>query len=277
MKQAAVAEKALNSKREWALLHVAFILTKKALFLFYYIKKHSHIARHTEYVTLMERATNIITTKRLDEHVLKWMKLTPEASAAAGVTRDDEFHWIEVVLMASFTHDEIAANMEACLEFHATVSLRMATHLQLTAKNIERTPWLAAGLLSKDTTRVKVVANELVAHLARVRPDACSKFEAAFKADDTLMRELADLADWPRPTLVWRSNGHFATLFRFLAVRFLSAPDSVLDCEGVHAKWKWIEIMRRGISFKCMNAILKVQEYIRAFGGSLDTTTFALA
>jgi hypothetical protein len=46
----------------------------------------------------------------------------------------------------------------------------------------------------------------------------------------------------------------------------LSAPDSVLDQEGIHAKWKWFEQGRRALKFKALNAVMKVREYIQAFG-----------
>ena len=40
----------------------------------------------------------------------------------------------------------------------------------------------------------------------------------------------------------------------------------MLDCEGVHAKWHWIDLMKRGVSFNVLNAILKIQDYLRSHG-----------
>ena len=48
-----------------------------------------------------------------------------------------------------------------------------------------------------------------------------------------------------------------------MATRFLCCPDSVLDSESVHALWKWIEGSKRGLSFKVLNALLKLQVYLR--------------
>ena len=44
--------------------------------------------------------------------------------------------------------------------------------------------------------------------------------------------------------------------------RFLSNPDSVLRCEGMHARWKWIETGRAALKFKMLNAILKLQSWL---------------
>ena len=79
--------------------------------------------------------------------------------------------------------------------------------------------------------------------------------------------QLERFADRATPVVVWRSNGEFAELFIFLATRFLSAPDSVLLCEGVHSQWKWIEGSARGMKYKLLNAVLKITGYMHTNGG----------
>jgi hypothetical protein len=52
----------------------------------------------------------------------------------------------------------------------------------------------------------------------------------------------------------------------FLGDRFLGNPDHVLFNEGVHARWKWLAIQKRGAKFKLINAMLKIQDFTEAFG-----------
>jgi hypothetical protein len=85
-------------------------------------------------------------------------------------------------------------------------------------------------------------------------------------ADATLMSQLNAFCDMEVPCLLWKNHGAFSTLYIFMAVRFLSQPDSVLDCEGTHARWKWIETFKRAVSFRMLNALLKLQTFISQFG-----------
>ena len=80
------------------------------------------------------------------------------------------------------------------------------------------------------------------------------------------MNQLGNFADSEPPQLLWRNNGQYRDLFIFMASRFLSAPDHVLDAEGTHAMWKWLETVKRGITFRTLNAVLRLQSYLRANG-----------
>jgi hypothetical protein len=60
-------------------------------------------------------------------------------------------------------------------------------------------------------------------------------------------------------------RGRTKYLFKFLADRFVGAPDSVGDSESIHAVWKRVEETRRGVKFKLMNALLKLRSYVREY------------
>ena len=68
-----------------------------------------------------------------------------------------------------------------------------------------------------------------------------------------------------RPCVVWGCNGYFAYIFYFLGARFLSAPDHVLECEAIHARWKWWTMNRRRLKLKSLNAYCKIHDYILQF------------
>ena len=80
------------------------------------------------------------------------------------------------------------------------------------------------------------------------------------------MDQLGLFCDHEPPVLLHKGNGAFADLFKFMCMRFLCCPDSVLDSESVHALWKWIEETKRGLSFKVLNALLKLQVYLGDYG-----------
>ena len=123
-------------------------------------------------------------------------------------------------------------------------------------------------MLSKDPVVAQAGANEFRRHLLKLREGQQSSYEAAFLNDEVKMLQLEQFASVHPPSLLWRNKGAYSELFHFLAVRFLGAPDSVLECEGIHAKWKWIEHGRRGMKFKLLNAILKLMTYMHLNGGT---------
>ena len=128
-------------------------------------------------------------------------------------------------------------------------------------------------LLSKDPLIAKEAANLLRDHLVTLRPGQATPYEQHLINDERLMREISLIADDPTPACIWRKRGRTAYLFRFLAVRFLGAPDSVGGCESIHAQWQWLECNRRNLKLPLMNALLSLRNYIRTFGElpSLDS------
>ncbi len=121
-------------------------------------------------------------------------------------------------------------------------------------------------LLSKDPYIAKEAANLLLDRLVTLRPGQATPFEAAMLADDRLMRDISTIANDPSPACIWRKRGRTAHLFRFLASRFIGAPDSVGACESIHAQWKWLEINRHNIKFKLLNALLRLRTYVTSYG-----------
>ncbi len=75
------------------------------------------------------------------------------------------------------------------------------------------------------------------------------------------MRQLHELAGDSDPQCIWRKDGSAAELFMFLADRCCGAPDHVLDCESQHAQWKTLELGRKGLTFKVLNALLKLRNF----------------
>ena len=97
--------------------------------------------------------------------------------------------------------------------------------------------------------------------------DKCTKFEKAFCADDELQWCLHDFADHQPRSVLWGEQARWKKLYICCAVRFLGNPDSVLDCEGCHAKWQWMMNTKRGIKFKMINSLLKLSSEIITTGG----------
>ena len=94
---------------------------------------------------------------------------------------------------------------------------------------------MCADMLAKDGFVAHAGASSYLDHLARTRSANYNEFDRAFAADNCLMTQAAEFADTPTDTLLWHMDGKFSYLFKWLADRYLAQPDSVLDCEGVHA------------------------------------------
>jgi len=151
----------------------------------------------------------------------------------------------------------------AILEVHKLLSLRMASHLQLTFENIIRWSWLLAGTLSSKAEEAREKAREALRTLFPTPP---SEFASWFKSNETLMRELQLFSDEEPPVLLWHGSGKYKELFTFVAARFCSSPDHVLDSEGIHAQWKWIETSKRAVKLKSLNAVLRLASYVHFHG-----------
>ena len=271
LKQAAVGLATLTSLQDCANRYILHVMIEKSLYLYYYIKEKRYIAEHDDFQELMARASGILTSLKLDDKTMAILGVTPADVASVGLGANVTMNWVEFAInlniLPHHPHQTVDALIPGCIHLHEKMSIRMATHLSLTVRNIESTTWLAAKLLSRDPEKAKSGGRALRDHLARLRPGGMTPFERHVANDPTLMQELADFVDYPSPILLWHCNGKFANLFRFLAVRHLCVPDSVLDEEGIHAKWKWLELMKRSMKFKFLNASLKLQDYLHRFGG----------
>ena len=141
---AKLAVKSLCDPRRCALRRIAGILLNKGLYLFHFTEKRQHVAIHDALSTLFERAAQIISDLRIDSHVLDWLGLKEEDLATLNVTAEESWVKLAVRMEDSCNSADQDEMMPHCQEFHTKVSMKMRTHLSLTAKNIERTTWLAA-------------------------------------------------------------------------------------------------------------------------------------
>ena len=54
----------------------------------------------------------------------------------------------------------------------------------------------------------------------------------------------------------------YLILFKFLAPRFLLAPDHVLDAERIHARWQWLCSLKRAMKLQTLNATLRLMHHL---------------
>jgi hypothetical protein len=92
-------------------------------------------------------------------------------------------------------------------------------------------------------------------------------------SQESLWQNLMDFSQEDPPVLLWTGHGKYERLFRFLAPRFLLAPDHVLDAERIHARWQWACTLRRAMKLQTLNATLRVMHYLehnQSFPSSQD-------
>ena len=237
-------------------------LLEKALFLFRWGKLHGHISKTTSLADLVDRCMNTITSLAVDDHFLKAFGL----NGADIVTMDMVGRtWVEVLIYNAVADDTLRAQCQVdMLEYHRRISTRMSTHLQLTMANIARFAWMLGGVLDSDPTKAQQCAR--LAHQDLLTKTATSPVAVAFASDSDLMAELARFGSCDPPVQVWKGGGAFRNLVYYLIPRFLANPDHVLDCEGVHARWQWLEAGKRNVKLKSLNSVLKLGSWITACG-----------
>jgi hypothetical protein len=272
--QAKVAGESFVHSDHRHLRRVCQVLVEKGLYLFYFIKKHGHIAQGSNFSDVIRKASIIITSLKADAQFFKSFYATREQVIATGISEAQmgSMTWVELVLLmdTNLSSDELDRILPIAMDLHTRVSMRMATHLRLTADNMNRAPWMSARIIATDPICAVSGANEFFNHLVRLAPHQMKPYEKAFHSDETLMAQLELFKNQPgephRWVCVWQGNGKYAALFLFLVVRFGGAPDSVLPCEGVHARWKWLCGLKRHLKFPCLNAILKIFEHLDYYG-----------
>ena len=92
-----------------------------------------------------------------------------------------------------------------------------------------------------------------------------TSFEKAF-VEDGRLDLLASFADRAVRVVLWRGEGRYAELYRWLAVRSLGNVDNVLECESVHAQWQWIETVAHSINLNQLNAVLLLRSWLQHHG-----------
>ena len=230
----------------------------RCMFLLYWTAKNSKIAGKTSWDLLLEKGC----------HAILDLEITPEVLQRLGTTEDEVLEprpatWVELtVLLVVGDRDLVVERLAEALDFHRSVSDQAAAHLKLVGQNTFRTPWLTAKLLASDSDIAQEAAKALVRQLVTTRPSNRTQFEKHLLETPCLWKDLEDFSQAEPPTLLWRNNGQFETLFRFLAPRFLLCPDHVLDAERIHARWQWACTIKRGIKMHTLNACLRLTHYL---------------
>ena len=238
---------------------------ERCMFLMYHNSKHPNLALEDTWDGMSKKFTEHILDMALTDEVLKRFKTTQENLDALGWLPNS---WIDlVVLMVMGDTTLVEGQLSEAFAYHKVITDKAASHLALVASNIMRTSWLAAGILSKDALQAQTGASQLVRHLATTPPALRSAFEDYMFSTTSLWQNLVDFANAKPPQRVWQGRGHFVELFKFLASRFLTAPDNVLDCERMHGRWQWQCEIKRALKMHTLNATLKLSRYLELNGG----------
>ena len=121
---------------------------------------------------------------------------------------------------------------------------------------------MAAKLLPQDRNLARGAASALARHLATTRPGNRTSFEEHLVTQEDLWKSLLEFSEAEPAVLLWHGNGRFERLFKFLAPRFLLAPDHVLDAERIHARWQWSCRTKRALKIQTMNASLRLTHHL---------------
>ena len=205
-------------------------ILERCMYLHYWTGKHVSIASKSSWDELLQRATQIILDQEITPHVLRRFPIGEEVPKT----------WVELAILQAVGEQDLAGDyLQEALDFHRTVSSEAAAHLNLLGDNTYRTPWTAAKLLSTDPARAKGAASVLAKHLAKTRPGNRTLFEEHLLRREDLWKNLEEFSQADPAVLLWHDHGKYESLFKFLAPRFLLAPDHVLDAERIHARWQW--------------------------------------
>ena len=235
-------------------------LLEKCLFLLYYNQKHPSVAESTSWEELMQKGVSEILNLDITPQVLSRFHTSEEALAEI---EERPTTWVALaVFQIVGSVDLVGERLQDALDFHRSVSDQAAAHLNLLFDNTFRTPWLAAKLLSKDKTIAQSAAVSLVRHLVTTRPANRTSFEDHMFTQQELWQNLEDFSKADPPVLLWQGNGRYERTFKFLAPRFLLAPDHVLDAERIHARWQRLCTMKRGMKIEFLNATLRLMHYL---------------
>jgi hypothetical protein len=240
---------------------------ERCLFLFRWVKAHPRISEGTTLSDLMARCLKIMTSLIVDEAFFKRFGIDPAHVVARGLVG---VTWVEVVMEYALddpAYAQLKIDRKADLfEFHRKIATRAATHLQMNLDNMARFSWLLGGMVSTDAVKARQSAREARHYLLNMTPANTNELATYLNSDNTLLCELGLFCESEPAQLLWRGRAKYKTLFVFVASRFLASPDHVLDCEGMHARWKWVEEGRRNLKLKALNAILRLSSYINQHG-----------
>ena len=228
------------------------------MFLMWWSGKHKSIGCETSWDELLTRSMSIILNLEVIPEVLKRFEVD------GNVLKDMQAKtWVGLAVLQVVGEPELVEeHFVEALEFHRLVSDQTAAHVNLLADNTWRTPWMAANILSNDAKVAQGAARTLAKHLASIKPGNRTDFEEHVFSQKSWWKPLEEFAHADPPTLLWHSRGKYEALFKFLAPRFLLAPDSVLDAERVHAMWQWICMNKMSLKLHTLNACLFLMHYM---------------
>lgn len=246
---------------------VDLVMLHKGLSLFHANKANHHVVAKHSYDQLVENLSDIITDLRVNDYVLKALDM----HASDFMPHELNVSWVTfVVRQSGVGASECEDLLPDLLEYQQKIAMRMVGHLRLTWENINTPELLSGSILSKDAQTARTCARRFHDHLKRVQANELKPYERCWVDDTELMRQLDEFALQEPPCVVWRGRARWSYLFKFLAARFLGAGDTVLDCESMHARWKWMSETRNGIRFRLLNAVLKLSLHLEHYGDFPD-------
>ena len=236
----------------------------RCMFLLFWTGHHPHVVAESSWDEVMQKAVSNILSLDVDPEVRKrFSKGLKDMDEGMVDLEERQITWVNLaVLQVVGEQNLVAERLPEALDFHRQVSDSAAAHLNLLANNTFRTPWLSAKILRKEPGLAQDAAKALCKHLATTRPDNRTSFEQHMFTDADLWQNLQDFAKADPPVLLWHGRGKYQVLFKFLAPRFLLAPDHVLDCERVHARWQWLCNQKRALKLLTLNGSLRIMHYM---------------
>ena len=240
-------------------------LLQRTMYLLYFNVKHPRVVESSSWDVLVEKAVGIINDLSISDEFLERSSFSRKQLADLGDERPTT--WVEVVVLEIVGEFRLVPGyLREALDFHLHVSGTAGSHLNLLGHNTIRTPWLAAKLLLPTASQAKAAAVSLVAQLVTTRPDNRTSFEKLLVDSADLWSNLEEFSKAAPAVCLWHGRGKFETLYKFLAPRFLLAPDHVLDTERIHARWQWYCAQRRNLRLPTLNALLRLQHYLEQRG-----------
>ena len=240
-------------------------ILERCMYLHYWTNKHKSVVSETSWDELLGFAVKLILDLQITPRVLEHFNMT-QADLDAWETPPRSWVCLAVYQVVG-QEDLVSERLEEALEFHRKVSEQAGAHLNLVGDNTFRTPWLACKLLNTQPRVARDAAACLLKHLDTTRPANRTSFEQALVERPEVMSCLEEFSSAEPPVLLWRANGKYETLFKFIAPRFLLSPDHVLDAERIHARWQWILWNKRNLRLPGMNALLKLRCYLESNQG----------
>lgn len=139
-KPAIEARLTLNDNMACILRYVDAELLHRSMYLFYFAKDKAYIAEHYSFQGLLDKALCLLTSMSVTEAFLSRHNYTTQDLEAIGWTDLTLMHWVEfaILLAPGVMNQDVSPLLPDVMAYHQRISLRMATHLQMTAQHIAR-------------------------------------------------------------------------------------------------------------------------------------------